>query len=99
MTFHDANVTEPLASAGRITSRGHRVFLDDESESARILHKTTGTASPLYRKKGNMLVMRPMGVPGRASEGCQGQGHMLDESGFPRQETRWRRLPSIRRGG
>lgn len=53
MTFQLANVTKPLAPAGRITGRGHRIVLDEDN--AYILHKATNRKVPLY-KKGNVFV-------------------------------------------
>lgn len=51
MTFQ-ADVTEPLASAGNIMAKGHRIVLDDED--AYILHKATKRRVKLYRK-GNVI--------------------------------------------
>lgn len=55
MTCQIADATKPLASAGRITSKGHRIVFDDDD--AYILHKATGCRIKLY-KNGNVFIMK-----------------------------------------
>lgn len=55
MTFQFADVTEPLACAGRIMAKGHRIGLDDHE--AYIEHKPTGRRVNLH-EEGNVFVMR-----------------------------------------
>lgn len=60
MTFRTPNVTQPLALARVITSRGHRIVLHDDNTY--ILPKATGKHSPLH-KKGSVLVKCAQVVP------------------------------------
>ena len=57
MTFQVADITKILVSAGKIVSKGHKIVLDGGGEGSYILHKATGSRTPLYRK-GNVFVMR-----------------------------------------
>lgn len=50
-----ADVTKPLASVGRTTSKGHRIVLNDDS--ACIQQKKTDRKTDLHTK-GNIFVMR-----------------------------------------
>ena len=81
MTFQVADVTKPLASAGRITARGHRIVLDDDDSY--IMHKTTHRKVPLY-KKGNVFVMRVNVMPPNIEQ--KDKNAVLGELGFTRQE-------------
>lgn len=60
MTLQTADVTEPFASAGRITAKGHRVVLDDVG--AYIEHKASGRLVKLHQK-GNVFIMRVQVMP------------------------------------
>lgn len=55
MTFQVADAMKSPSSAGRITSKGHRVVLDDEGPC--ILHKRTGRKIRMH-KKGNVFTMK-----------------------------------------
>lgn len=57
MTFQVADVVKPLASSARITSKGHRIVLDDYDNDTYILHKSTGKKIKLH-KKGNVLIIK-----------------------------------------
>ena len=59
MTFQITNVTKPLASAGRITAKNHRIILDDTPGESYIENKITGHKTTLH-KKGNIFVMRAL---------------------------------------
>lgn len=84
MTIQIADVTRLLASADRITAKGHRIVLDDEH--AHILHKATGRKVNLH-KKGNAFVMH---VRIRPEQGKPKDDRMdigaMHASGFTRQE-------------
>lgn len=85
MTFQVADVTKPLASAGRPTSKAHMIVLDDDNSC--ILHKTTCRSVKLL-KKGNVFVMRMPIMPpdGNRSNHTKENGRVLGELGFTRQE-------------
>lgn len=90
MTFQVADVTKPLASAGRITSRGHRILLDDDDDDdAYIQHKESKRKVRLH-KKGNAFVMRMRVMPPhddqKASDIKKESARVLGEQGFTRQE-------------
>lgn len=52
MSFQVADITKPLAPAGRIMTKGHRIVLNDHD--AYIEHKQTGRRVKLHNK-GNIL--------------------------------------------
>lgn len=87
MTFQVAGVTKPSASAGRITSRGHRIVLDDDD--AYIQHKESKRKVCLH-KKGNAFVMRmeimPRRVAQKNNDSRKDSACVLGELGFTRQE-------------
>lgn len=55
MTFQVADVTKPLASVGRTTSKGHMVVVD--GVESHIMHKAVGRRIRLH-KTGSVFVMR-----------------------------------------
>lgn len=65
MTFQVADAAKPLASAGRITARGHRVVLDDDI--LYILHKATNRKVPLYRT-GDVFEMHVNVMPPKVAQ-------------------------------
>lgn len=85
MTFQVADVTKPLAPAGRITSKGHRIVLDDDK--AYIQHETTGRKIQLH-KKGNVFVMGMTIMPptGEGANDGRDNARVLGDGGFTRQE-------------
>ena len=53
MTFQaTSHVRKPLAAASKITAKGNRIVLDDESSSSYIENKATGTRIPLKIENG-----------------------------------------------
>lgn len=81
IAFQIANVTKPLASAGRITGRGHRIVLDDDN--AHILRRATNRKFPLY-KKGTMFVTWVSVMPPETTQ--KDKAAVLGVLGFTRQE-------------
>lgn len=58
MGFHISDDTKPLASPGRITSRWHRIVLDDgDDDNADLQHKKRGRKVRLH-KKGSVFAVR-----------------------------------------
>ena len=47
-----SHVRKPLAAASKITAKGNRIVLDDESSLSYIENKATGTRIPLKIEKG-----------------------------------------------
>lgn len=64
--------TKPMASAGRITSRGHRIVLDDED--AYILHEKSGK-NIRFHKKGSVFIMKVAIMPLAEGGACQEKGN------------------------
>ena len=53
MEWRLASVTEPLASIGELTSKGHRVVFDDaEQGGGYIVHKSTNAKTPIRKRSG-----------------------------------------------
>ena len=53
MTFQaTSHVRKPLAAASKITAKGNRIVLDDESSLSYIENKATGTRTPLKIENG-----------------------------------------------
>lgn len=86
MAFQVADVTKPLAWAGRITSNGHRIVLADEDSY--IQHKATGRKIRLH-KKNNVFVMRMQIVPPDVAtnkNNTKDNAQVLGKLGVTRQE-------------
>lgn len=72
MTFQIEGVTEPSASAGLITAKGHRIVLDDED--VHIEHKPMGRRAKL-RKNGHVLIMCAKVMPDTPAARCRQDGY------------------------
>ena len=68
MEWQLANVTKPLASIGKLTSKGHRVVFDDaEQGGGYIVHKSTNTKTPIRKRNGTYEFDLWVKVPEAAS--------------------------------
>jgi hypothetical protein len=78
MEWQLANVTKPLASIGKLTSKGHRVIFDDAEEGGGyIVHKPTNTKTPIRKKNGTYEFDIWVKIPdtGKDQPGFNRQGH------------------------
>lgn len=87
---------KPLASAGRITAKGHRIVLDDDN--ACIEHEQA-IRKVKMQNKGNVFMMRVKVMPNVADVKGGGDGIEVDvlfESEFPRRGRNSQNIVSTR---